>query len=62
MNLVDIWRRLCGWFKCYVCADGGTSSHADHDYVVRVGYNGSAVVERSIEISEPTIFVAVNYR
>ena len=25
-------------------------------------YNGSAVVQRSIDIGEPIIFVAINYR
>ena len=31
-------------------------------YAYRPGYNGTAIVERSVEIGEPVIFVAVNYR
>ena len=34
----------------------------DADCTCRPGYNGSAIVQRSLELDEPVIFVALNYR
>lgn len=44
----------------FVLMSGGllVVTHCDN----RTGYNGSAIVERSMELGEPIIFVALNYR
>ena len=34
----------------------------DADCICRPGYNGSAIVQRSLDLNEPVIFVALNYR
>ena len=60
---VDIWGWVCRRLECnvgimIVYSESGVRT----EYEDRTGYNGSAIVERSIQIGEPIIFVALNYR
>ena len=60
---VDIWGWVCRRLECNVgIMIAYSQSGARTEYEHRTGYNGSAIVERSIEIGEPVVFVALNYR
>ena len=60
---VDIWGWVCRRLECHVSIMIAYSeSGVRTEYGDRTGYNGSAIVERSIQIGEPIIFVALNYR
>lgn len=61
MNAVDLRRRVCGRVKCDVSVLVMPTSRAANG-IYRPLHNGTAIVQRSIEIGQPVIYVAVNYR
>lgn len=61
VDAVDLRRRICGWLDCNVSAlvmRSSTGANETH----RPLHNGTAIVQRSIDIGQPVIYVAVNYR
>ncbi len=61
MCSVDIRRCVRGRIECDVSPNStATSIVADNRY--RPLHNGTAIVQRSIDLGQPVIYVAVNYR
>ncbi len=59
---MDLRRELHRRFECSVSYTANALIPSFTLPVTRLGYNGTAIVQRSIELNKPVIYVALNYR